>query len=177
MLPIFVVQPKTPMCSSRGARRPTPTTWLSRASCRRPWTLSPQGPGGSYRLVEYEGAPDAERVLVLMGSGVGAAHEAVDALVKQGERVGVATVRLYRPFPAEQLVAALPPSVRSIAVLDRTKEPGAVGEPLYLDVRAALDEAMDSSEPPFSARASGYRGTLRFVVQGVHPGDGQGCAG
>ena len=64
--------------------------------------------GRPYRLVEYDGAPNAERVLVLMGSGVGAAHEAVDALVKQGERVGVATVRLYRPFPAEQLVVLSP---------------------------------------------------------------------
>jgi pyruvate-ferredoxin/flavodoxin oxidoreductase len=106
--------------------------------------------GRSYGLVEYNGAPDAERVLVLMGSGVGAAREAVDALVRDGERVGMLTVRLYRPFPAQQLVSALPPSVRSIAVLDRTKEPGAVGEPLYLDVRAALDEAMDDPEPAFS---------------------------
>ncbi len=70
------------------------------------------------------------------------------------------TVRLYRPFPAEQLVAALPPSVRSIAVLDRTKEPGAVGEPLYLDVRAAIDEAMDAPEPAFAAcRGSSADGT------------------
>ena len=107
--------------------------------------------GRSYRLVEYHGAPDAERVIVLMGSGTGAARQAVDALVKDGERVGMLTVRLYRPFPSEQLVAALPPSVRSIAVLDRTKEPGAVGEPLYLDVRAAVDEAMDTPEPAFGA--------------------------
>jgi pyruvate-ferredoxin/flavodoxin oxidoreductase len=106
--------------------------------------------GRSYSLVEYRGAPDAERVVVLMGSGVGAAREAVDALVAQGERVGMLTVRLYRPFPADQLVAALPPSVRSIAVLDRTKEPGAVGEPLYLDVRAAIDEAMDQDELAFA---------------------------
>ncbi|MFZ2056336.1 MAG: pyruvate:ferredoxin (flavodoxin) oxidoreductase [Acidimicrobiales bacterium] len=106
--------------------------------------------GRSYRLVEYHGAPDAERVIVLMGSGVGAAREAVDALVKDGERVGMVTIRLYRPFPAEQFVSALPPSVRSVAVLDRTKEPGAVGEPLYLDVRAAVDEAMDSPRPAFS---------------------------
>ena len=107
--------------------------------------------GRQYRLVEYHGAPDAERVLVLMGSGTGAARQAVDTLVKDGERVGMVTVRLYRPFPAEQFVAALPPSVRSLAVLDRTKEPGAVGEPLYLDVRAAVDEAMDTPEPAFGA--------------------------
>ncbi len=106
--------------------------------------------GRSYRLVEYHGAPDAERVIVLMGSGVGAAREAVDALVKDGERVGMVTIRLYRPFPAEQFVSALPPSVRSVAVLDRTKEPGAVGEPLYLDVRAAVDEGMEDAEPAFS---------------------------
>jgi pyruvate-ferredoxin/flavodoxin oxidoreductase len=105
--------------------------------------------GRRYSLVEYHGAPDAERVLVLMGSGVGAAREAVDALVENGERVGMVTVRLYRPFPAEQFVSALPPGVRSVAVLDRTKEPGAVGEPLYLDVRAAVDEAMDDPQTPF----------------------------
>ena len=110
-----------------------------------------QRTGRSYSLVEYRGAPDAERVVVIMGSGAGATREAVDALVDAGERVGMLTVRLYRPFPAEQLVAALPPSVRSIAVLDRTKEPGAVGEPLYLDVRAAIDEAMDAQEPAFAA--------------------------
>ena len=111
-----------------------------------------QRTGRSYSLAEYHGAPDAERVVVLMGSGVGAAREAVDALVKDGERVGMVTVRLYRPFPAEQFVSALPPSVRSVAVLDRTKEPGAVGEPLYLDVRAAVDEAMEDAEPAFSER-------------------------
>jgi pyruvate-ferredoxin/flavodoxin oxidoreductase len=111
-----------------------------------------QRTGRSYSLAEYHGAPDAERVVVLMGSGVGAAREAVDALVKDGERVGMVTVRLYRPFPAEQFVSALPPNVRSVAVLDRTKEPGAVGEPLYLDVRAAVDEAMEDAEPAFSER-------------------------
>jgi pyruvate-ferredoxin/flavodoxin oxidoreductase len=115
--------------------------------------------GRSYHLVEYHGAPDAERVLALMGSGVGAAREAVDALVKDGERVGLLTVRLYRPFPSKQFVSALPPSVRSIAVLDRTKEPGAVGEPLYLDVRAAVDEAMDDPTPAFAStpRVTGGR--------------------
>ncbi|HEX6238358.1 MAG TPA: pyruvate:ferredoxin (flavodoxin) oxidoreductase [Acidimicrobiales bacterium] len=111
--------------------------------------------GRRYGLVEYHGAPDADRVVVLMGSAAGAAAEAVDALVEHGEGVGMVTVRLYRPFPAEALVRALPPWCRSMAVLDRTKEPGAVGEPLYLDVRAALDEAMeagrDGEGPPFAA--------------------------
>ena len=146
----------------------------SRASCKKRWTLSPRRTGRAYRLVEYQGAPDAERVIVLMGSGVGAAREAVDALVDAGERVGMVTVRLYRPFPAAELVSALPPSVRSVAVLDRTKEPGAVGEPLYLDVRAAVDEAMESPEPPFSRTASDHRGPLRPVFQGIHAGHGQG---
>ncbi len=98
--------------------------------------------GRRYGLVDYHGAPDAERVLVLMGSAAGAARETVDELVRRGERVGMLTVRLYRPFPTEALLAALPATVRSIAVMDRTKEPGAVGEPLYTDVVAALAEGI-----------------------------------
>jgi len=107
--------------------------------------------GRSYSLVEYRGAPDAERVVVLMGSASGAAGEAVDGLVAEGEKVGMVTIRLYRPFPTRELAAALPASCRSIAVLDRTKEPGAVGEPLYLDVRAAIDEVVEDEgwrQPP-----------------------------
>ncbi len=109
--------------------------------------------GRAYRLVEYAGAPDAERVIVLMGSGAGAAREAVDRLVTSGERVGLVQVRLFRPFPSEALLAALPPSVRAIAVLDRTKEPGAVGEPLYQDVVTALAEGA----------AAGHRAMPRVV--------------
>jgi pyruvate-ferredoxin/flavodoxin oxidoreductase len=96
--------------------------------------------GRSYRLVEYTGAPDADRVAILMGSGVGAAQEAVEEMVRRGEKVGLVSVRLYRPFPAEQLAAALPETVKRIVVMDRVKEPGAVGDPLYLDVIAALTE-------------------------------------
>jgi pyruvate-ferredoxin/flavodoxin oxidoreductase len=96
--------------------------------------------GRAHRLVEYVGRPDAERVVVIMGSGAGAVRETVEELVRRGERVGMVTVRLYRPFPAAELVAALPLTVRSIIVLDRTKEPGAGGEPFYLDVVAALAE-------------------------------------
>jgi pyruvate-ferredoxin/flavodoxin oxidoreductase len=107
--------------------------------------------GRSYRLVEYEGAPDADRVIVLMGSGVGAASEAVEALEAAGERVGLLKVRLYRPFPAGELVRALPPTVRSIAALDRDKEPGAVGEPLYCDVVTALAEAAAIGEATFTS--------------------------
>jgi pyruvate-ferredoxin/flavodoxin oxidoreductase len=100
--------------------------------------------GRQYHLFDYEGAPDAERVVVLMGSGAETVHETVDYLVEQGEKVGMIKVHLYRPFASEKFVEALPASVKRIAVLDRTKEPGALGEPLYLDVRAALDEAVES---------------------------------
>ncbi len=94
--------------------------------------------GRSYRVVEYHGAPDAERVVVVMGSATGALQEAVDGLLAQGERVGVVTVRLFRPFPAAALLAALPATAGRIAVLDRTKEPGATGEPLFQDVVCAV---------------------------------------
>ena len=102
--------------------------------------------GRQYSLVEYHGAPDAERVIVLMGSGIGAVREAVDAInaTGSGEQVGVVGVRLYRPFPAAQLLAALPPSTRTVVVLDRTKEPGAPFEPLHLDVLASLWHSDDS---------------------------------
>jgi pyruvate-ferredoxin/flavodoxin oxidoreductase len=97
--------------------------------------------GHRYRLFDYTGAPDAERVAVIMGSGAGVIEEAVEALTARGQRVGVVQVRLYRPFDADAFVAALPASTKSIAVLDRTKEPGALGEPLYQDVVTALVEA------------------------------------
>ena len=96
--------------------------------------------GRQYRLFDYHGAPDAENVVVLMGSGVGAAKEAVDHLVAAGEKVGMVTVHLYRPFSIDHFVDALPETVKNVAVLDRTKEPGATGEPLYLDVIAAFAE-------------------------------------
>jgi pyruvate-ferredoxin/flavodoxin oxidoreductase len=97
--------------------------------------------GRRYSLFWYSGTPDAERVLVQMGSGVGASREAVARLVAAGEKVGLLTVRLYRPFDTQAFVAVLPKSVQKIAVLDRTKEPGAIGEPLYQDVVTALAEA------------------------------------
>ena len=90
--------------------------------------------GRRYGLVDYEGAPDAERVLVMMGSGSGAAGETVAKMNSDGAKVGLVTVRLFRPFPADALLDALPDTVRAIAVLDRTKEPGATGEPLFQDV-------------------------------------------
>ena len=96
--------------------------------------------GREYRLFDYCGAPDAERVIVMMGSGCETVEETVDALCAQGEKIGLLKVRLYRPFSVERFVAALPRSVKSIAVLDRTKEPGSIGEPLYQDVLTALAE-------------------------------------
>jgi pyruvate-ferredoxin/flavodoxin oxidoreductase len=96
--------------------------------------------GRQYRLFDYVGAPDAERVIVMMGSGAEAAEEAVDALNARGEKVGLVKVRLYRPFSIKHLYEALPVTVRNIAVLDRTKEAGAAGEPLYLDVVNAIQE-------------------------------------
>jgi pyruvate-ferredoxin/flavodoxin oxidoreductase len=97
--------------------------------------------GRTYDVVEYVGAPDAERVVVLMGSGVGAVDEAVEELRKADEKVGYVKVRLFRPFPTDALVAAIPPTAKRVAVLDRTKEPGAVGEPLFTDVVTSLAEA------------------------------------
>jgi len=101
--------------------------------------------GRIYRPYEYFGAEDAERVLVLMGSGVGAVREAVAALEEQGEKVGVLQVRLFQPLDTAAFAAALPASARNLAVLDRTKEPGSVGEPLYLAALAALDQAWASA--------------------------------
>jgi pyruvate-ferredoxin/flavodoxin oxidoreductase len=113
--------------------------------------------GRAYRIVEYAGHPEAERVVVLMGSGAQTARETVEHLVRHGERVGVVQLRLYRPFPAAELVAALPPSVRSVAVLDRTKEPGSEGEPLHLDVVAALAGAVDRGARDAMPRVVGGR--------------------
>jgi pyruvate-ferredoxin/flavodoxin oxidoreductase len=92
--------------------------------------------GRAHHLVEYAGHPEADRVIVIMGSGAGAVQETVEELNRRGERVGVLTIRLYRPFPAAELVAAMPLTAGRIAVLDRTKEPGSYGEPLFLDVVA-----------------------------------------
>ncbi|MGA2480802.1 MAG: pyruvate:ferredoxin (flavodoxin) oxidoreductase, partial [Spirochaetia bacterium] len=100
--------------------------------------------GRQYRLFDYVGAPDAERVIIMMGNGAETAEEAAEYLIAKGEKVGVLKVRLFRPFSLEHFVQALPKSVKSIAVLDRTKEPGALGEPLYEDVRTAIGEAMSA---------------------------------
>jgi pyruvate-ferredoxin/flavodoxin oxidoreductase len=104
--------------------------------------------GRQYHLFDYIGAPDAERVIVLMGSGAETAGETAAFLASQGEKVGVIKVHLYRPFSIKHFVEALPSTVKNIAVLDRTKEPGATGEPLYQDVVASLSEGMARGEQP-----------------------------
>ncbi|HSJ65427.1 MAG TPA: pyruvate:ferredoxin (flavodoxin) oxidoreductase [Gemmatimonadaceae bacterium] len=112
--------------------------------------------GRAYRLFEYAGAPDAERVIVLMGSGAETVRETAAVLQERGERVGVLQVRLYRPFSAEHFLAALPESCRAVAVLEQAKESGAPGEPLYLDVMTTLASAV----------AAGRRATVPRVVGG-----------
>jgi pyruvate-ferredoxin/flavodoxin oxidoreductase len=115
--------------------------------------------GRRYALVDYHGAADAERVIVIMGSGAGAVGETVDALVARGEKVGYLTVRLYRPFPVEAFLAALPASTKHIAVLDRCKEPGAPAEPLHLDVSTALmDSVMFNGGGPLPTVIGGRYG-------------------
>ncbi|HEY6408683.1 MAG TPA: hypothetical protein VIY29_14560, partial [Ktedonobacteraceae bacterium] len=96
--------------------------------------------GRQYHLFDYVGAPDAERVIVIMGSGAETAQATAEYLVARDEKVGVVKVRLFRPFSVELFLQALPPTVKTIAALDRTKEPGSIGEPLYLDVVAAVNE-------------------------------------
>jgi len=135
----------------RGTAQNPDTFFQAREACNRYYDACPghvedamkrfaERTGRAYGLFDYAGHPEAERVLVIMGSGAETAQETVEHLAARGERVGVVKVRLYRPFAVEAFIEALPPTVRAIAVLDRTKEPGAPGEPLYLDVVAALAE-------------------------------------
>jgi pyruvate-ferredoxin/flavodoxin oxidoreductase len=105
--------------------------------------------GRKYKLVDYVGAKDAERVVVVMGSGADVVQDTVENLAKKGEKVGVIKIRLYRPFPLDAFLKALPKTVKKIAVLDRTKEPGSLGEPIYLDVRTAIGEGMASGKFKF----------------------------
>ncbi len=105
--------------------------------------------GRAYRLFDYYGAPNAERVIILMGSGAEVAEEAVDLMVKRGEKIGLLKVRLFRPFDSNAFIAALPKTVKSIATLDRCKEPGSTGEPLYQDILTVLAE--NAASLPFAA--------------------------
>jgi pyruvate-ferredoxin/flavodoxin oxidoreductase len=115
--------------------------------------------GRRYDLVDYYGDPEADRVIVMMGSGVETAKEAIDAMREAGEKVGLVIIRLYRPFPSQDFMRVLPATVRKIAVLDRTKEPGATGEPLYQDVITAMHESQDGPAHPllFEPRITGGR--------------------
>ena len=108
--------------------------------------------GTDYKLFNYYGAADAEHIIIAMGSVNDTIEETIDYLVKAGRKVGVVKVRLYRPFCAQALIDAIPDTVKQISVLDRTKEPGALGEPLYLDVVAALKGSKFDAVPIFSGR-------------------------
>ena len=145
----------------RGTAQNPDTFFQAREACNKYYDACPeivQGEmdkfgkltGRQYSLVEYFGAPDAERVIVLMGSGCDVAHEYVEWAMAKGEKIGVVKVRLYRPFPVKAFIGALPKTVKSIAVLDRTKEPGADAEPLFLDVVAALHACRSAGELPFA---------------------------
>ena len=105
--------------------------------------------GRKYNLFDYVGAGDAEKIIMIMGSGADTAHETVEYLNGKGEKVGLLKVRLFRPFSIKHFIAALPKTVKKIAVLDRTKEPGSLGEPLYMDVRTAIGEAMSDGTAGF----------------------------
>ncbi len=105
--------------------------------------------GRQYNLFDYHGAPDAENVIIMMGSGVEAVAATIDYMVAQGEKVGMVIVRLYRPFDCKAMVNALPATVERITVLDRSKEPGAPGDPLYLDVRTAVGEAIEANSSAY----------------------------
>ncbi|MEH2263746.1 pyruvate:ferredoxin (flavodoxin) oxidoreductase [Nostoc sp.] len=120
--------------------------------------------GRHYKIYEYYGAKDADRVIVLMGSGCETVHETIDYLNACGEKLGVLKVRLYRPFDVQRFVAALPSSVKAIAVLDRTKEAGSAGEPLYLDVVAAIHEAWGDE-----SRGAGEQGSRGEVLVSLSP--------
>ena len=128
--------------------------------------------GRQYRLFDYYGPADAERLVILMGSGAGAAEEAVDVLRKSGEKVGLLKVRLFRPFAAEAFLSAIPSSVKSIAVLDRTKEPGSLGEPLYQDVLTAYMEQHTANGATSIPRIIG--GRYGLSSKEFTPGDGEG---
>jgi pyruvate-ferredoxin/flavodoxin oxidoreductase len=126
--------------------------------------------GRQYHLFDYVGAPDAERIVVLMGSGAETAHETVEYLAAQGEKVGLVKVRLYRPFDVQAFVNTLPSTVKDIAVLDRTKEPGATGEPLYQDVLTAILESVAEGKAPFETMPRIIGGRYGLSSKEFNPG-------
>ena len=128
--------------------------------------------GTNYKLFNYYGAEDAEHVIVAMGSVCDTIEETIDYLTAAGEKVGVVKVRLYRPFSAEALIDAIPDSVKKIYVLDRTKEPGALGEPLYLDVVAALKGSKFDAVPIYTGRYGlGSKDTTPAQIVAVYHND------
>ena len=146
------LSPERPM--TRGTAENPETFFTHREACNAAYDKVPEVveyymqkiseiTGREYHLFDYYGAEDAERVIILMGSATEAAREAIDYLVGQGEKVGMVAVHLYRPFSVKHLLAAVPKTAKRIAVLDRTKEPGAEGEPLYLDVKSAFYDVED----------------------------------
>ena len=146
----------------RGTAQNPDTFFQAREACNRFYTACPdivqdtmdqfaKLTGRQYKLFNYSGDPQADRVIVIMGSGTETAEETAQYLNAKGEKVGVLSVKLYRPFSIEHFIDALPKTVKSIAVLARTKEPGAQGDPLYLDVVTALREARDAGRSAFAA--------------------------
>ncbi len=144
--------PERPM--TRGTAENPETFFTHREACNAAYDKVPECveyymqkiseiTGREYHLFDYYGAEDADRVIILMGSATEAAREAIDYLTEQGEKVGMVAVHLYRPFSVKHLLAAVPKTAKKIAVLDRTKEPGAEGEPLYLDVKSAFYDVED----------------------------------
>ncbi len=128
--------------------------------------------GTDYKLFNYYGAEDAEHVIVAMGSVCDTIEETIDYLMKAGEKVGVVKVRLYRPFCAQALIDAIPDTVKKISVLDRTKEPGAMGEPLYLDVVAALKGSKFDAVPVYTGRYGlGSKDTTPAQIVAVYHND------
>jgi len=130
--------------------------------------------GRRYHLFDYEGAPDAERVIICMCSAAETVEETAKYLVKSGEKVGALTVRLYRPFSTKHLLMALPKTIKTIAVLDRTKEPGSAGEPLYKDVVTAISEAMNSAGAPFKTYPRIIGGRYGLSSKNFTPGMAKG---
>ena len=132
-----------------------------------------QRTGRPMHIVDYTGHPQADRVLVLMGSGGETAAETVAALSARGERVGVVQVRLYRPFPAQALLPALPSTVRVVGVLDRTKEPGFAGRAALSGCRCRPGRGVQQRRPVVAA--GGVRRAIRLVIKGIHSRHGRRC--
>ncbi len=122
--------------------------------------------GRQYHLFDYVGAADADRVIVIMGSGSGVVEETVEALAAEGQKIGLVKVRLFRPWSVKDFLAALPKTVTKIAVLDRTKEPGGAGEPLYQDVVTSLAEGWAAPHPSPLPKGEGTNGTVPSVIGG-----------